>query len=58
MYRPATPRAGRPNMSKDNQGHLVITGGIRVNEEELAPKSADRPLLSDRPEGFQLKNSR
>jgi hypothetical protein len=58
MYRPATPRAGRPNMSKDNQGHLVITGGIRVNEEELAPKSADRPLLSDRPEAFQLKNTR
>jgi hypothetical protein len=45
-------------MSKDNQGHLVITGGVRVNDEELAPKSADRPLLSDRPEAFQLKNTR
>ena len=58
MYRPSTPRAGRPTMSKDNKGHLVITGGIRVNEEELTPKSAERPLLSDRPEAFQLKPTR
>ena len=58
LYRPATPRAGRPNMSKDDKGHVVIAGGIRVNEEELTPKSAERALLSDRPEAFQLKNTR
>ncbi len=58
LYRPSTPRAGRPAMSKDAKGHLVISGGIRVHEEELTPKSTSRSLLSERPEEFQPKPAR
>jgi hypothetical protein len=58
LYRPSTPRAGRPSMSKDAKGHLVISGGIRVHEEELTPKSTSKSLLSERPAEFQSKPTR
>lgn len=53
LYRSKTPRAGRPRLQTQADGRLVISGGIRVSESELAAqKSPNRARLSERPEGF------
>lgn len=55
VYRSKTPRAGRPSLSRQPDGKLAISGGIRVSEEELRGRSApERAKLSARPEGFKL----
>jgi hypothetical protein len=53
VYRSKTPRAGRPSLSRQPDGKLAISGGIRVSEDELnARTTPDRAKLSSRPEGF------
>ncbi len=53
VYRSKTPRAGRPSLSRQPDGKLAISGGIRVSEDELNARTApDRAKLSSRPEGF------
>jgi hypothetical protein len=55
VYRSKTPRAGRPSLSRQPDGRLAISGGIRVSEGELGERTApDRAKLSARPEGFKL----
>jgi hypothetical protein len=55
VYRSKTPRAGRPSLSRQPDGKLAISGGIRVSEEDLRGRSApERAKLSTRPEGFKL----
>jgi hypothetical protein len=52
-YRSKTPRNGRPSLRREPDGRLVISGGIRITAEEIAPSTApDRSKLSDRPAGF------
>jgi hypothetical protein len=54
VYRSKTPRAGRPSLSRQPDGRLAISGGIRVTEGELGERTApDRAKLSARPEGFK-----
>ena len=58
LYRSKTPRAGRPRLESQAEGRLVIAGGIRVSESELAAqKSPTRARLSERPEGFTAPSS-
>lgn len=53
LYRSKTPRSGRPRLESQAEGRLVIAGGIRVSENELAAqKSPNRARLSERPDGF------
>ena len=52
VYRSKTPRAGRPSLQRNPDGKLVISGGFRVNNAELAPPKPERSKLSDRPAGF------
>jgi len=53
VYRSKTPRAGRPSLSRQPDGKLAISGGIRVSEDELNGRTTpDRAKLSSRPEGF------
>jgi hypothetical protein len=54
VYRSKTPRTGRPSLSRQPDGRLAISGGIRVSQEELNERGApDRAKLSARPEGFK-----
>jgi hypothetical protein len=54
VYRSKTPRAGRPSLSRQPDGRLAISGGIRVSEDELSERSApERAKLSARPDGFK-----
>jgi len=53
IYRSRTPRNGRPNLSRSPDGRLVITGGIRMTEQDVAAQMGpERSKLSDRPPGF------
>jgi len=53
IYRSKTPHNGRPNLNRSADGRLLITGGIRVSEQDVASRnSPDRSKLSDRPAGF------
>jgi hypothetical protein len=58
VYRSKTPRAGRPSLLRQPDGRLVITGGVRVSDEELmGSASPERARISSRPEGFKpVKN--
>ncbi len=57
VYRSKTPRAGRPSLSRQPDGKLAISGGIRVSEGELNERnSPERAKLSSRPEGFKSPN--
>ena len=53
-YRSKTPKAGRPSLNRTPDGKLVISGGIRMTEQDLASQVApERAKLSDRPAGFE-----
>jgi hypothetical protein len=53
VYRSKTPRTGRPSLSRQPDGRLAISGGIRVSENELSERNApERAKLSTRPDGF------
>ncbi len=57
LYRSKTPRAGRPRLERQPDGRLVIAGGLRVSEEEIAAqKSPNRARISERPDELPTQN--
>lgn len=57
LYKSTAPnRQGRPSLKRSKTGQLIIAGGARIADEELAKESSpSRARISDRPEGFEEK---